>query len=236
MCSARKALFTALSASPVPTTPQCTIFWPKHASTGRARSSTTGSPPTITVSVPFSAPATPPLTGASRKSTPAAARRAAIRREPAGSPEVQSTTTDPFVRPAISPSSPSRIDSTSADVGKQVTTTVAPVAASLGDAAARTLAPADAANAAAFAPVRFQTASSISGLTRCRAIGVPIAPRPRNAMRVMRRPRKSVRGKLYRRPAIGHRSRRMHKEAAMFRRSFVICNTAPGIPCYKPIQ
>ena len=45
--------------------PQSTIFSPKARSTGIARSNSAASPPHITVSVPFSAPAVPPLTGAS---------------------------------------------------------------------------------------------------------------------------------------------------------------------------
>ena len=52
MFTARSALFTALSASPAPTGPTCSMRRPKAASTGRARAKVSASAPTITVSVP----------------------------------------------------------------------------------------------------------------------------------------------------------------------------------------
>jgi hypothetical protein len=92
------------------------------------------------------------------------ASRAAIRREVAGSPEVQSMNNDCGARPASTPSGPSSSASTSREVGRQVMTTFAPRAASAGETATR--APVSAAKASARAFVRFQTASENGGLAR----------------------------------------------------------------------
>ena len=178
MFTARNALFTALSASPAPIGPTCTIRLPISARTGRARSNVGSSAPTMIVRVPASAPLVPPLTGASANPTARAARRAAIRRDPAGSPEVQSIRSAPVARPARSPSGPSRSASTSREVGRQVTTTAAPSAASRGVAALRTSCAL--ANASALARVRFQTVSREPRASRA-AIGAPMAPSPRKA-------------------------------------------------------
>ena len=49
-----------------PLGPKCSMVLPIAASTGRAASKAGGSPPVMMASVPFCAPSTPPLTGASR--------------------------------------------------------------------------------------------------------------------------------------------------------------------------
>ena len=103
------------------------------------------------------APLVPPLTGASTKPTPRSARRAAMRRELAGSPEVQSIRSAPPRKPARRPSEPSSTASTSREVGRQVSTISAAAAASRGVAATR--APWRAANRSATAVVRFHTVS-----------------------------------------------------------------------------
>src|ERR1035437_3553276 len=148
----------------------------------------------MTVSFPASAPETPPLTGASRKPIPFSARRAAVWRDVAGSPEVQSMRSEPFAMVARRPSAPSSRAATSREGGRQVITISAPRAASAGVFAWRTLLAA--AKAAALEAVRFQTESVNPGGVRCFAIGAPMAPRPRNAMEGMR-------GKV-----IAHRSNR----------------------------
>ena len=51
MLTASSALFTALSASPAPTGPTCSMRRPNASSTGRARANVAASAPTITVSV-----------------------------------------------------------------------------------------------------------------------------------------------------------------------------------------
>src|SRR4051812_8695094 len=130
---------------------------PNACKTGRARRKVSGSAPTMTVRVPARAPLTPPLTGASAKATRWRASVAAILREVAGSPEVQSNNSDPARKPARRPSGPSSRASTSCEVGRQVTTTSAPAAASRGVRTAR--AAWVAANSSARAAVRFHTRS-----------------------------------------------------------------------------
>ena len=182
MCTASSAWFAAFTASPAPTGPQSTSFSPKASSTGRTRSNVLASPPHITVSVPFSAPIFPPLTGASMKSMPRSASSAASRRDVAGSPEVQSTSTEPLASPPSSPSGAWTSASTSRELGTHVTTTSAARAASAGVAA--TAAVVSAAKARALSALRFHTVSVNGGTARCRAIGVPMAPRPRKATRI----------------------------------------------------
>ncbi len=166
---------------------------PKNSRMGRARAKVTSSPPHITVSVPASAPETPPLTGASMNAMPRSASRAAMRRELAGSPEVQSMRSVPADIPARRPSGPSSSPSTSREVGRQVMTTAASVAAAAGVGAAA--APVAVAKAVAVSAVRFQTASVELAAT-WRAMGVPMAPSPRKAVFILlMSPRRIVRGR-----------------------------------------
>ena len=88
----------ASSPGPAPTGPTCTTSEARCASTGRARSSASASPPTITTSVPFSAPMTPRLTGASRNPTPCSAACAASSRSTDGSPVLKSMISAPRLR------------------------------------------------------------------------------------------------------------------------------------------
>src|SRR5882757_425004 len=73
---------------------------------GRTRSKTSFLPPTIKVSVPFSAPAFEPVQGASRKSMPDADNSSAIWRLSFGEIVLQSAMTRPFFAPAARPSLP----------------------------------------------------------------------------------------------------------------------------------
>lgn len=63
-------LFANFAACPIPQSPQCVIRWPMHSSTFFTASYSPVEPPTIKVSVPFSAPITPPDTGASTNRAP----------------------------------------------------------------------------------------------------------------------------------------------------------------------
>jgi hypothetical protein len=130
----------------------------------------------MTVRVPASAPLTPPLTGASANATPFPANRSAMRREEPGSPDVQSISSAPGWKPCSSPSGPLSKVSTSREVGRQVITMSAPLAASRGVVTIR--APCAEANSAARATVRFHTVRDPRA-ARCTAIGQPMAPRPR---------------------------------------------------------
>ena len=107
--------------------------------TGRARSKAAGSPPHITVSAPFSAPAWPLPAAASSRATSAEAVVLSIRMVP--SP-----------MPAKAPSSPSTTPRRSSSLPTQENTISAPSAAWRGVGAAAP--PCFAAQASAFAAVR----------------------------------------------------------------------------------
>ena len=77
-------LLQSLATSPAPTAPMWTTWPPMAPRTGRAASRSSASPPTMMASVPSSAPATPPETGASMNRTPRSRSRAATRREVSG--------------------------------------------------------------------------------------------------------------------------------------------------------
>jgi hypothetical protein len=62
--------FTILVSWPAPAGPRSVTARAYESITGFAFSKAAASPPHITVSLPFSAPACPPETGASMKSTP----------------------------------------------------------------------------------------------------------------------------------------------------------------------
>ena len=68
----------------------------KQVSSGIIRVTAASLPPHMALSVPFSAPSTPPLTGQSISSTPRAAAGAAQRCMTAGTEELVSTTTAPL--------------------------------------------------------------------------------------------------------------------------------------------
>ena len=104
------------------------------------------------VSWPFSAPACPPLTGASRNPTPLAAATAASSRARSADAVVWSMSTEPADMPASTPSSPSVTLRTSASLPTQTNTKSAPAAACAGVGAVRPTCSAD--HASALAAVR----------------------------------------------------------------------------------
>ena len=77
-------LLQSFATSPAPTAPTWTMCLPMAPRTGRASSRSPASPPTMMASVPSSAPATPPETGASMNRTPRSRSRAATRCEVTG--------------------------------------------------------------------------------------------------------------------------------------------------------
>ena len=74
--TARIMLLHTLAACPRPAPPQCTTRRPIASSSGRAASKSSSVPPTMKASVAFSAPTTPPETGASTLRCPAASASA----------------------------------------------------------------------------------------------------------------------------------------------------------------
>src|SRR5690606_28092582 len=152
----------------------------KASITGLARSNTACSPPTITVSTPFSAPACPPETGASRKSNPPADAAAASSRATSAEAVVLSMKIAPFFIAAKAPSSPIVTWRRSSSLPTQAKTKSLSLAASAGVLAR--VPPCSAIHFSAFATVRLYTVTSWPPLClRCAAMGYPITPRPRNA-------------------------------------------------------
>ena len=131
------------------------MFLPMPCSTGRARSSASAAPPTMKVSVPAAAPATPPDTGASIIARPLAVAAAATFCAEAGAMVLQSMISAPGSITPISPSSPRYSASTWRLAGSMEITTCAPFTASRAEAAtptpcSRTLARASALKSKAF--------------------------------------------------------------------------------------
>ena len=108
------------------------------ASTGRTRSKAVADPPTMVVSVPCSASAVLPDTGASRKSAPCRWASAAISRAAFGPIVLMSTATQPARHPASSPSGPHQTARAAAPSESMVMMTSLAAASSPGEPATRT--------------------------------------------------------------------------------------------------
>src|SRR6266699_2224293 len=148
--------------------------------TGFARSNAAASPPTITVSCPFSAPAGPPDTGASRNSKPRFFASAASSRATFADAVVWSTKTVPLAILWKAPFDPKVTSRRSGSSPTQEKTMLAPSAALAGVSANRP--PCFATQASALARVRLYTVTSWPPrLARCLAMGEPMTPRPMNA-------------------------------------------------------
>ena len=172
---AASRLLTSFSVCPCPTaSPTNTVLEPIVSSTGRTRAKAAGSPAAMTESVPASAPATPPLTGASRAATPRGARPSATSFA-TRAPVVERSTYTRIARPSAKPPGPSATALTTAGVGRLTSTTSA--SAATAAALPRASAPPDAAAASAaglvsWARTRWPAAS------RRRTMGAPMTPRP----------------------------------------------------------
>ena len=180
MIPAHMIWLVALVAWPAPIGPNRLRVLPIAASTGRARSKSASSPPHMMARVPWRAPSTPPLTGQSRNAPPCAATIA-----PAASAVAAETVEQSMTRlPGFSPGASARTTSrTSVSADTQRTSASQSAARSAGVAA--WVQPSSAARSAASAVLRFQTPCSISALCRLRAMGAPMAPRPRKPVRMV---------------------------------------------------
>ena len=155
---------------------------PIASNAGRARSKSSDSPPTMTVSVPSSAFGREPVTGASRNPAPRSARsRSAIARDADGAMVDMSAARSTITSASAAPSDPNRTSSTCGASGTIVIVSWAPAAAPAGVAATR--ASCSAANSSARSRVRFHTVTWKPARTRLAAIGRPMIPSPRNAIR-----------------------------------------------------
>ena len=106
----------------------------------------------MTVRTPFTAPASPPDTGASRNPIPRSAATAATSRATSADAVVWSTKTAPGLIPSNAPLSSTVTERTSSSLPTQANTISFPAAASAGVAAARP--PNSPVHRAAFDPVR----------------------------------------------------------------------------------
>ena len=107
------------------------MLLPIASSSGRARSISAASPPTMIASEPSTARFTPPDTGASIRAMPFAASSSARRRVSIGADELMSMTSAPGCSASAAPLLPSSASRTIAPLGSMVMTTDVPAAASL---------------------------------------------------------------------------------------------------------
>src|SRR5688572_20119041 len=155
---------------------------PIFSSTGRARSRSFASPPTMKVSVPAMAPPVPPETGASIMAMPLAAAASATLREVAAAMVLLSMTSVPAAmlssRPGL-PAPPRNRPSTCALAGSMLITT----SASATESAAEEAMPRP--SAAYFLQAsadRSKALTSWPAFFRFMAMGPPMLPRPMNAI------------------------------------------------------
>ena len=175
ICAATMIWLAALAICPAPASPTWVIVLPIAWKTGRTFSSAACGPPTMIAKVPWRAPMSPPLTGASRHWTPFSPSFSAMRRAAAGWMVELSTKTSPGWAPSITPCGPSATSSTSGVSGRLVKTISTCAATSAGEWAS--CAP-SATSSATAARLRLWTSSEKPALRMLRAIDLPIRPRP----------------------------------------------------------
>ena len=157
MLAATMIWFASFVMLPAPTSPVSTTLPPITCSRGSQALKTPSSPPTMTARVPAMAPGSPPLTGASRNSTPLSAQAAPIFCDMEGAMLLMSMITDPGSAPSSTPSGPRIARSESAESGSMVMVRALPLAALAGDDAA--VAP-SVANSSTGSPMMSYTVSS----------------------------------------------------------------------------
>ena len=145
---------TILASWPEPLGPSSVTACANAPATGAIVSKVACVPPHITVSMPFTAPAWPPDTGASMKPRPFEAASAASSRAMSADAVVWSTKIAPAFMPAKAPEmpSPTTTERRSSSLPTQANTMSAPAAAAAGVAADAP--PYSATHCAAFAAVR----------------------------------------------------------------------------------
>mmetsp|Transcript_14060 Transcript_14060/g.44734 ORF Transcript_14060/g.44734 Transcript_14060/m.44734 type:complete len:214 (+) Transcript_14060:593-1234(+) len=176
---AKSILLHILATCPAPTSPAWKMFFPIAFKKPSALSKSNLSPPTIKVSVPAAAPATPPDTGASIKRCPNSLSLFPILIAALDSIVLQSMNKALADILFTMPSSPKYRDSTCLSAGSiEITTSALETASAtllLG------LAPASANNCTCDS-TRSKTVVLNPALTRFLAIDAPMLPRPKNAI------------------------------------------------------
>ena len=122
MIAVLDTLCTSFAMVPAPMAPTYITWSPIASRTGLQRRNGASSPPIQSASFPLAAPPGPPLTGASRKSTPCSFSVAWSFRTSSTELVVRSNQAVPLRSPAARPSGPWQTASTSAGVGKDVKT------------------------------------------------------------------------------------------------------------------
>ena len=130
MMPATSNWLAAFTVWPDPVSPTCTMVLPMASRTDRAAATSSASPPTMIDSEPSMAPASPPLTGASRTRTPLALAASVTASEVAGAIVLMSMSSRPSLAASSTPSGPRTTASTSGESGSMVITTSAPRVAS----------------------------------------------------------------------------------------------------------
>ena len=139
-----------------------------------ARSNAAGSPPVMMASVPFCAPSTPPLTGASMNSRRRAARNSSAQRAVSALTVEQSMTSAPLRKPGRQAFD----DRADVRIGGDADHDRVDAARRSRRVIAGAWQPSSAASACALSLLRFQTAASSPARWRFFAMGAPMAPRP----------------------------------------------------------
>ena len=166
--------FTILASCPAPLSPSRVTARAKAWATGWAAAKAAASPPHMTVSMPFCAPAWPPDTGASTNCRPSAAAAAFSSRATLAEAVVWSTKMVPACMPAKAPSAPSVTERRSSSLPTQQNTKSAPATASRGVFLKPfwPCAPGNSAHHATdFVAVRLYTVTLCPACARCPAMG-----------------------------------------------------------------
>ena len=191
MWTPQSSWLTVFIAAPSPwLRPTWRSLSPSRKRKSAARSNTTFGPPAMIVSVPASAPTTPPETGASRKAMPISASFSPMAFTRSGGQVAMRTTSLPRPSARAAPSA-NRTCSAWSALTTISSSASAPSAAT--DAVWQGTPPA-AASSASDAGLMSKPRTTVPGMpSRRRAMGRPMAPRPTKASVVTPSPRRSSR-------------------------------------------
>src|SRR6478672_397014 len=175
-------LLQIFATCPLPIPPQWTMFLPMACSTALVNSKSFASPPTMKVSVPASAPATPPDTGASTMGQPFAFASIATSRAVSGSMVEESMSGVPGAAPFNTPYSPRYTERTWGEEGSIVITSSTPRAHSAAEVAT---------SQPSFSSLFTSSEATSCTLSLCpcfrrlRAMGLPMCPKPMNPIFIL---------------------------------------------------
>ena len=184
MAVADKKLLASFMVCPEPGFSPMKNTLPMLSSAGLTASASAFGPDTITASVPFSAPPTPPLTGLSICTMSRCLSKSWIRTAIC-EPTVDRSTKRLTRLPSITPLAPVATSSEACSEGRLAITVSTRSATSLGEAAA--YAPIATSLSTASLRVSNTTSWCLASIRR-RAMGKPIFPRPINPMSMVMRP------------------------------------------------